>query len=344
VAVKDMKCALKRAEGEPIRMIIDCDPGNGIPGANIDDGLALALAIAAPQISLEMISVVAGNTPVATGYAVAHDLIQQLGVALPVYQGASRALLEDPEPWRDRLDNGVDRFGLRELWSAVPAPASCQAASPLAPNAIGELICNNPGEITLVATGPLTNVAIALQLYPAMVSAVKNIVIMGGAFNVAGYIKDTNFGLDPEAAHAVLTSGAPITLVPMDVTTQTQMLHADLDRLAKADNVLSRYLEQTIRPWIAYSMQTRNLPGCWIHDVLTVAWLLEPSLAPIAEDYLDVSLDGITRGMTCRYGREALRLDVGVPVPTGAAIQILQSIDNKRLLSLIEHYIHSYTP
>ncbi|HCO9635247.1 TPA: nucleoside hydrolase, partial [Escherichia coli] len=230
----------------------------------------------------------------------------------------------------------------RQLWSNVPAPALCQQVEPHAPEAIGELICRNPGEITLVATGPLTNVAIALQLYPQIVHAVKNIVVMGGVFNVPGYLKDTNFGLDPEAAHAVLTSGAPVTLVPMDVTTQTQMLHADLERLAKTENELSRYLAQTIRPWITYSMQTRNLPGCWIHDVLTIAWLLDPSLATTAEDYLDVSLEGITRGMTCCYGRDTLRLNIGIPEPKGAQVTILQSIDNPRLISLIEHYIQNY--
>ncbi|VFS94205.1 ribonucleoside hydrolase 1 [Raoultella planticola] len=63
-------------------------------------------------------------------------------------------------------------------------------------------------------------------------------------------------GLDPEAAHAVLTSGAPVTLVPMDVTTKRKMLHRDLDRLTSVNNGLSRYLAQTVRPWIAYSMQT----------------------------------------------------------------------------------------
>ena len=89
-------------------------------------------------------------------------------------------------------------------------------------------------------------------------------------------------------------------------------------------------------------MQTRTLPGCWIHDVLTVAWLLDPSLSTTAEDYLDVSLEGITRGMTCRYGRDTLRLNVGIPEPKGAQVTILQSIDNQRLISLIEHYILTY--
>ncbi|VEB93793.1 Inosine-uridine preferring nucleoside hydrolase [Citrobacter koseri] len=87
------------------------------------------------------------------------------------------------------------------------------------------------------------------------------------------------------------------------------------NRLAAAENVLGLYLEKTIRPWITYSMQTRNLPGCWIHDVLTIAWLLDPSLAATTEDFLDVSLEGLTRGMTCRYGRDTLRLDVGYPSP-----------------------------
>ncbi len=212
MAARDMKYNLRQDENESMRVIIDCDPGNGVPGANIDDGLALALAIAAPQITLEMITTVAGNTPVETGYAVAKALVRQLDIPVPVYRGAARALREDPQPWREKLDRGVDRAGLRQLWSDVPAPPTCQAAQPLAPQAIGELICNHPGEITLIATGPLTNVAIALQLYPEIVHTVKNIVIMGGVFNVAGYIKDTNFGLDPEAAHAVLTSGAPVTL------------------------------------------------------------------------------------------------------------------------------------
>lgn len=342
VAVPGMQCNQRKVKSKPVRVIIDSDPGNGVPGANIDDGLALALAIAAPQISLEMISTVSGNTPAEVGYAVACDLVQRLGISLPVWRGASRAMLETSGPWRERLDNSVDHYGLRHLWRGVPGPEPCQAAAPMAAYAMGELICNNPGEITLVATAPLTNIAMALQLYPEMTRAVKRIVIMGGVFQVSGYIKDTNFGMDPEAAHTVLTCGAPITLIPMDVTTQTQMVHADLDRLTRVNNVLSRYLEQSIRPWITYSMRTRTLPGCWIHDVLAVAWLLDPSLATVTEDYVDVSLEGITRGMSCRYGRDNLRLKVGIPAPDGKPVQILQSIDNNRLLALIEHYIHGY--
>ncbi|WP_395489918.1 nucleoside hydrolase [Cedecea davisae] len=325
------------------RLIIDCDPGNGVAGANVDDGLALALALAAPEISLELITTVSGNTPSEVGYAVASDLIARLGMFVEVARGASRALIEPSAPWREHLDHKVDKVGLRHLWNGVSAPQINAATAPLAVHKMGELICNNPGEITLIAIGPLTNVALALQLYPQMAAAVKEIVIMGGVFNVEGYLKDTNFGVDPEAAHAVLTSGANIILVPMDVTTQTMMTHQDLDKLATCNNRLSDFLVETIRPWMDFSMQTRNLPGCWIHDVLTVALLLEPALVSGVEDYVDVSLSGLSRGRTLRYGPENLRLTVNVEPPRGKPVMILQTVDNEALLALIDKNIRQFS-
>ncbi|WP_254065381.1 nucleoside hydrolase [Cedecea sp. FDAARGOS_727] len=325
------------------RLIIDCDPGNGVAGANVDDGLALALALAAPEISLELITTVSGNTPSEVGYAVASDLVARLGMSVEVARGASRALIEPSAPWREHLDHKVDKVGLRHLWNGVSAPQINAATAPLAVHKMGELICNNPGEITLIAIGPLTNVALALQLYPQMAAAVKEIVIMGGVFNVEGYLKDTNFGIDPEAAHAVLTSGANIILVPMDVTTQTMMTHQNLDKLATCNNRLSDFLVETIRPWMDFSMQTRNLPGCWIHDVLTVALLLEPALVSGVEDYVDVSLSGLSRGRTLRYGPENLRLTVNVEPPRGKPVMILQTVDNEALLALIDKNIRQFS-
>ncbi|WP_145560505.1 nucleoside hydrolase [Yersinia bercovieri] len=326
-----------------MRLIIDCDPGNGVPGANVDDGLALALAIAAPEIALELITIVAGNTPSEVGFSVAHDLVNRLGLSIPIIRGASQALVEPPEPWRDKLDNGATKSGLTALWQQTARPPVVAPNAPLAAHAIGELICNNPGEITLVAIGPLTNIAHAMQLYPQLASSVAEIAIMGGVFNVDGYLKDTNFGLDPEAAHMVLTSGANITLAPLDVTTQTQLLHQDLDKIAQIESPLSRYLVETIRPWISYSMQTRQLPGCWVHDALVVAWLLDKSIVTTGSDYLDVALEGaLTRGMTLRFSPESLRLDVGIPAPKGKPVTILQTVDNKKLLATLYHALSCY--
>ncbi|WP_346826382.1 nucleoside hydrolase [Serratia inhibens] len=320
-----------------MRLIIDCDPGNGVPGANVDDGLALALALAArPQISLELISIVAGNTPRDVGFAVANHLLLQTGYQVPVVAGAACALIEPPEPWRAHLDRAITRQDLAALWHNVPYPHTAATVTPNAAVALGELICNNPGEITLAAIGPLTNVAHALQLYPQMAQAVKEIVIMGGVFNVEGYLKDTNFGLDPEAARQVLTSGANITLAPLDVTTQTMLTQTSLARMTQPDTPLCRYLRATTQPWIHYSRQTRHLPGCWIHDALVIAWLLEPQLVTSAEYYVDVALEGaMTRGSSRRWRPDGLRLTVGMPEPQGKPIRVMEQVDNARLLALI---------
>jgi len=317
------------------RVIIDCDPGNGIAGANTDDGLAIALALASPALSVELITTVAGNTPSETGAQVAKDLLVRLNSAIPVVQGATQALQEDPLPWRTALDNRVPP-DMEKLWQGVRAPAPVTVDGYDAAEAIGELICDNPGEITLVAIGPLTNLATALQRYPAMAEAVAEIVIMGGVFALDDYIKDTNFGLDPEAAHQVLHSGAAITLVPMDVTTQTLLTHQDLSRITASDHPLSHFVRDTLRPWIDYSMRTRHLPGSWIHDVLVVAWLLNQRVANGTDYRVDIELrPGATRGKSWRY-RTPLRVDVGVPADAGALVHVLHHVDNALLLSVIE--------
>jgi len=317
------------------RLIIDCDPGNGIAGANTDDGLALALALASTSLSLELITTVTGNTPSAVGAQVAKDLLQRLGRNIPVVQGALQALREDPAPWRARLDHVADEK-LGELWRGVRQPQRIPADGHDAAGVMGQLICDNPGEFTLVAIGPLTNVALALQRYPEMAESVAEIVIMGGVFALDDYIKDTNFGLDPEAAHQVLHSGATITLVPMDATTQTLLTQQDLTRLTANDHPLTQFVRETLRPWIDYSIRTRHLPGCWIHDALVVAWLLNQRVADGVDYQVDIELrPGATRGKSWRY-RAPLRLDIGVPPQTGALVHVIQTVNNALLLDMIE--------
>ncbi|EOV8089326.1 nucleoside hydrolase [Providencia huaxiensis] len=316
-----------------MRVIIDCDPGNGVVGANVDDGLALALAIAAPEIKLEMITTVSGNTPSEIGFDVASHLVNSLGENIAVYRGASSALVETSAPWRELLDNGAERAQLKHLWDGLPSVPSLPTSIPEAALRIGELVCQNPKQITIIAIGPLTNIAIAMQLFPDMAQNVAEIVIMGAVFNVPGYLKDTNFGIDPEAAYAVLNSGANLTLVPMDVTVQTQMVHEDLDKLAQIDTPLSRFLEATMRPWMDYSRATRHLAGCWIHDVLTVAWLLDKRLVTHEQKHVGIELQGALRGKSFCY--DSLRLRVGFPEPKTKPITVLQSVDNSGLLDLI---------
>lgn len=321
------------------RIIIDCDPGNGIAGANVDDGLAIALALAAPEVKLELITTVAGNTPSQQGFNVAKDLIERLGLPVPVVKGADAALVEPVGPWRQALDGRVENTPQAQLWRGVRQPLAFSAPEIDAADAIGQLICANPGKITLVAIGPLTNVALALERYPQMADSVQEIAIMGGVFALDDYIKDTNFGIDPEAAQRVLSSGANITLVPMDVTSQTLLTHQDLNRIATINTPLARFVTETLRPWIDYSIQVRQLPGSWIHDALVVAWLINQQVATAADFYVEVELrQGMTRGKSWRF-RPPLRLDVGITPPTGGLIHVLQTVDNQLLVAMLERYL-----
>lgn len=326
------------------RIVIDCDPGNGIAGANVDDGLALALALAADSIKLELITIVAGNTPRDTGFQVAHQLMQELNQSIPVVKGAAQALLEPAAPWREQLDNNVRKQGLLSLWDNLPPlPPLNDHSAPHAAQAIGELVCKNPGEITVVAIGPLTNIAHTIQLYPDFVRSVAEIVIMGGVFQLDSYLKDTNFAVDPEAAKIVIESGANITLAPLDVTTQTLLTHQDLDKLQSFANPLADFIVRTSRPWMDYSIQTRQLAGCWIHDVLCVAKLIDESIVTSSPYIVDVSTArDCTRASSRRWKEGALRLTVGMPPVSHQPVNVMEQVDNQRLLEIIFNALGQY--
>jgi len=327
----------------PRRVIIDCDPGNGIPGADIDDGLAIALALAAPEhLSLDMVTVVSGNTHRDQGYAVARTLLSRAGVDVPVFAGASAALVEPSAPWRTRQDAASSRSDIIESWKGVRPPDPYDAHSALgAATRIVEHVRAHPGEVSIVAIGPLTNVAHALQIDPSIAGLVAEIVIMGGAFDVPGFLQELNFGIDPEAAQVVLSSGAPITLIPLDATSQTLMTHRDLDRLDPTSSALAGYLVETTRPWIDLAAAWRNIDGCLLHDPLAVAVLIDPSIATYSEEIVSVELRGsLTRSRPIAWTEENLRLHVGLQLPSHTStVRIARLVDNRKLVEvLFAHY------
>lgn len=207
------------------RIILDTDVAMGAPGSDIDDGFAMALAVDLSDQSLELVTTVNGNTDVETLTLLALDLLERLGRSdIPVVKGAAAPLMRPVHeyPARDRV------AGVRErLAGHVPAPGR-------AATAIIEHVLANPGEVSLVAIGPLTNVAVALALEPALSSAVKEIIVMGGAFlrttRVLAMPGEFNIWIDPEAAAIVLNSGAPLRFIGLDVTLQVQLDRADADR------------------------------------------------------------------------------------------------------------------
>jgi purine nucleosidase len=278
--------------GEPLtRIVLDTDLAMGAPGSDIDDGFALALAVADPGLSLELVSTVGGNTDVDTATRLSTDLLRVLGRSeVPVVRGASGPL----NPRLRRIDRS----------HAAPDGA---AAGPYAAAEIVARVMAEPGQLTLVAIGPLTNVALALLLEPRIASAVREIVVMGGVFLEQTNVKDMpgefNFWCDPDAVEVVLHSGAPLRFVGLDVTRRVRLSRADAARLGAGGGEFGRLAAEHTEAWIAF--QERAKPreeleqgSCALHDPLAVAVVTRPDLVTWQEAHVAVETAGVVaRGM-----------------------------------------------
>ena len=202
------------------RILLDTDLAMGAPGSNIDDGLALALAVADPDIQVDLVTTVAGNTDVDTATRLSRELLERVGRAdIDVVRGAAAPLLGE-----------LRRTG---TGSGTRPGRGRRAATEILERVLAE-----PGELTVVAIGPLTNVALALVLEPAIAAAVDEIVVMGGIFlqhtNDVARPGESNVSADPEAANVVLRSGAPVRFVGLNVTRRVRLTREHAVEMAGA--------------------------------------------------------------------------------------------------------------
>jgi pyrimidine-specific ribonucleoside hydrolase len=317
-------------------IILDTDPGIGTPGSDVDDGLAIAFALRHRDSDLLCLTIVAGNVVQEDGVSNALRLLEIAGRSeVPVVPGTSRPLLRDPTPTRERLDSRR-RQSMERFWDLKPfAAPKGQPAKSRAAEFIADTIRARPGEVTVVAIGPCTNVAAAMLLDPAVAKSVAEIVVMGGAIRVPGLVTpavEFNIGYDPEAAAVVLASGAPVTLVPLDVTTRTCMTPADLERIGAGGTPLHDFLMKTSRPWLRFAMDVRNLPGFWLHDPLTVAYALDPGVLKLTPMHVSVVLHGeLTAGQLIGYSESARFL---VPAPGAINARVALDLDERRFMDL----------
>lgn len=323
------------------RIIIDCDIGNYIKGANVDDGLALSLAIASDDISIEAITTVSGNVENYVAASVATNIINKLKLNIPVFCGSDRALKEPKELWRDFLDNNDNIQKLSYLWDDVLFD-SINKYNDNAVEKLIEIVNANPHAIDIIAIGPLTNIAKAISLDKNFASNVKSIVLMGGLFNVKDYIKDTNFGLDPEAAFIVLSSDINIVMAPFDTTTTTLFTKDDLVALEKIKTPLAQIIYETTKPWINFSIKTRGIKGCWVHDVLTVAYLIDKSIFKTEKAFVNIELESAFRGRCYRVEKNKCKNAFNLKPQSKKAIDLITYVDNKALIKLLLQSIESY--
>ena len=266
----------------PKRILFDTDPG-------IDDSLAILLALASPELSIEGISVVHGNCSVDQAVSNALGVLELAGAShIPVARGFALPLVQPSLLAPETHGNaGVG-------YARLPSPG----AKPVAQHSVDfliEKIMSAPGEITLLCTGPLTNVAVALRKEPGIVQAVKEVIIMGGAMRHEGNtspLAEFNVFVDPHAAHMVYHSGMPITLVPLDVTYQCRLTHADVNRLQAAPTPITRFIADSTRFYMEFHDEYQHIDGCVINDPLALALTFVPTLCDYEQHYVDVDLSG----------------------------------------------------
>lgn len=257
----------------PKRIIIDTDPG-------VDDAFALFLAMTSPELKIEAITAVAGNVPLSFTLPNALRLVEIAGrTDIPVAAGAAAPLAR-------RLITAANVHGENGLAGAeFPAPSIKPVPEP-AVDVLRAIIGKNPGEITLVCLGPLTNIAQALQADPGLAKKIAQITMMGGSFSGGNITPaaEFNFYVDPEAADIVFRSGVPITMVGLDVTEKVTFTEKHLAMVEAGKGPVSMAIAKIGR-LVFEIARKRGANGFHMHDPLAMASLLDSEILRL-EDYL----------------------------------------------------------
>ncbi|MEV4749486.1 nucleoside hydrolase [Streptosporangium sp. NPDC049248] len=272
----------------PIPVILDCDPGH-------DDALAILLAVADPAIDLRAVATVAGNQTVAKTALNARRMLSLAGAAgVPVAAGCDR-------PLAGPLEIGDYVHGE----SGLDGPAFGEPDVPLDPRHGVELIHDTLAAadepVTVVAIGPLTNIATLLRRHPGDRDRIREIVIMGGSTERGNHTPYAEFNIyaDPEAAAEVLGSGVPTTWVGLNVSHQALVTADVLDRIAALDTTLARVCVELLTFFGSSYHQTWGFEAPPLHDPITLAYLIDPAVLTRVRVGLRVELDGVhTRGAT----------------------------------------------
>ncbi len=302
----------------PRRLIIDTDPG-------VDDSMAILFAFSSPEVHVEALTTIFGNTGTAVTTTNALRLVELAGRPdVPVARGAEKPLLRPftGEGWRVH-----GRNGLGEVDFPLPAgkPDPRRAAQ-----LIVDLVLANPGELTLVPLGPLTNIALAVSLEPRIADHVRQVVLMGGAANASGNAAATaeaNIRNDPEAARIVFDAPWDVVMVGLDVTRRSIMTPAYLDALRAAGNPYTDFISRIVPHYLDFYRQNVGLDGFHVHDSSAVAYVVDPTLFETRHLPVEVEIHSIENaGLTATDWRQRSQ--------KAPNVHVCVDVDSERFLRL----------
>jgi len=297
---------------KPQRIILDTDPG-------VDDAMAIFLALRSPELQVEAVTPVSGNVPLAFTLPNALRLIEIAGrPEIPVAAGAAVPLVR-------RLVTAAYVHGNNGLGGVEFPEPKIKPVTENATDLIRRIVRANPGEIAIVAVGPLTNIATALKGDPAIAPMIQSFVLMGGSLSGGNITPaaEFNFYVDPEAARIVFDSGVPITMVGLDVTNKVLLHESQVRILEAAQNPISQAAGKIMRATMSRIKPTNDETVVAMHDPLTVASLIDPTVVTLKDYYVQIETIGeMTAGMSVGYYRGPVRrsppMDTGAsgPIPT----------------------------
>ncbi len=272
------------------KFLIDTDTAS-------DDAVAIIMAHKWPGVQIIGVTIVSGNVSVEQGSLNALYTIELCQQSTPVYIGCSKPMLRSCE--YSYWVHGKDGMGNMNYPKSILNPESTHAV-----DFIIKAIKTNPGEITLVTLGPLTNIATALLRAPEIASLIHRCVVMGGAANVVGNVTPSaeyNIWVDPEAAKIVFHSGMPIEMVGWELSrAKAALLPAEIDKITNSGNRLARFAMECNRVALQVSLDIQKAPGLTLADPVAMAVALDPDLIDRqGKYYVDVEVNSeLTRGQT----------------------------------------------
>ncbi|KAG8375859.1 hypothetical protein BUALT_Bualt09G0002900 [Buddleja alternifolia] len=315
------------------KIIIDTDPG-------IDDAMAIFLALQSPEVEVIGLTTIYGNVYTTLATTNALHLLEIAGrTDIPVAEGSHVTITKGTKLRIADFVHGTDGLGNQNFPPPKGKPIEQSAADFLTQQA-----SLYPGKVTVVALGPLTNIALAIQSDPAFVKNIGQIVILGGAFSVNGNVNpaaEANIFGDPDAADIVFTSGADVLAIGINITHQVILTDADRDKMAKSNGKLAQYICKILDVYFSYHHDAYSTKGVYLHDPTTLLAAIDPLLVTYVEGVVRVQTMGITRGLTLFYNKQKRFGEVSewCDKPT---VKVAVTVDAPSVVKLVmERLMHS---
>ena len=305
------------------KIILDCDPGH-------DDAIAIMLAARHPAIDLLGITIVAGNQTLNKTLVNGLNVCQKLDINVPIHAGMPKPIMRE----QIVADNIHGESGLD---GPIFAPLVRKAESKHAIQYIIDTLMNSDGDITLVPVGPLTNIAVAMRMQPAILPKIREIVLMGGAYGTGNFTPSAEFNIyaDPEAARVVFTSGVPLVMMGLDLTNQTTCTADVISRMKKVGGPAGELFSDIMSFTLKTQYENYGLAGGPVHDATCIGYLINPDAFKMQDMYVEIDVNN----GPC-YGRTVCD-ELGV---TGKQpnTKVGMSIDTKWFWDLVEECVRMY--